>query len=118
VRRGSCRASPNLPWTIAGGIDGDRPYLTMKYLGGTTVAWLIDENVPLPIHTARAWGYGPACGSSYRPTGTPTPRQATVKCPDGLVRVHCLGTRAQAPLPGHQGPAGSCHSCPFPHRSG
>jgi hypothetical protein len=28
--------------------------------------------------------------------------------PDGLVRVHCLGTRAQAPLPGHQRPAGWC----------
>lgn len=37
--------SPNLPWAIAGGIDGHRPYLATKYLDGTTVAWLIDENV-------------------------------------------------------------------------
>ena len=34
--------------------------------------------------------------------------------PDGLVRVHCLGTRAQAPLPGHQPPAGSCPLVPVP----
>jgi hypothetical protein len=68
----------------------------MEDLDGTTVAWLIDENVPLPIHTARAWGIRrgpaeslllarafrvPACGSSYPTDRHPDSRQATVKCP-------------------------------------
>ena len=52
----------------------------MKYLESTTVAWLIDENVPLPIHTDLAGGYGP--GQQNPPPGpglhvpaasTPTP---------------------------------------------
>jgi hypothetical protein len=30
ARHRSCRGSPNLPWTIAGGINGDRPYLAMS----------------------------------------------------------------------------------------
>jgi len=54
ARHGSCRGSPNLPWTITGGIDGDRPYLAMEFLDGTTLAWLIDEKVPLLNHTAHA----------------------------------------------------------------
>jgi hypothetical protein len=67
----------------------------MKYLESTTVAWLIDENVPLPIHTALAGGYGPGQQNPLSWPGPSRPglrlvvptdrhpdsRQATVKCP-------------------------------------
>src|SRR3984957_12109605 len=37
-------ASPNLPRTLAGGLDGDRPYLAMEYIDGITLSELIDES--------------------------------------------------------------------------
>ena len=55
-------SSPNLPRTIAGGLDGDRPYLAMEYLEGTTLAWLIDENGRLPVAWAAAVGAQIATG--------------------------------------------------------
>ncbi len=62
VRIMSRLSSPNLPRTIAGGIDGDRPYLAMEYLEGTTLAWLIDENGRLPVAWAAAIGAQIATG--------------------------------------------------------
>ena len=62
VRIMSRLSSPNLPRTIAGGLDGDRPYLAMEYLEGTTLAWLIDENGRLPVAWAAAIGAQIATG--------------------------------------------------------
>ena len=47
-------SSPNLPRTIAGGLDGDRPYLAMEYIDGITLSELIDESGQLPIGWAAA----------------------------------------------------------------
>jgi len=62
VRIMSRLSSPNLPRTIAGGLDGDRPYLAMEYLEGTTLAWLIDENGRLPVAWAASVGAQIATG--------------------------------------------------------
>ena len=62
VRIMSRLSSPNLPRTIAGGLDGDRPYLAMEYLEGTTLASLIDEDGRLPVAWAAAIGAQIACG--------------------------------------------------------
>src|SRR6266704_5645384 len=47
-------SSPNLPRTIAGGLDGDRPYLAMEYIDGITLSELIDESGQLPVGWAAA----------------------------------------------------------------
>ena len=47
-------SSLNLPRTIAGGLDGDRPYLAMEYIDGITLSELIDESGQLPIGWAAA----------------------------------------------------------------
>lgn len=62
VRIMSRLSSPNLPRTIAGGLDGDRPYLAMEYLEGTTLASLIDENGRLLVAWAAAIGAQIATG--------------------------------------------------------
>jgi ATP-dependent helicase YprA (DUF1998 family) len=49
-------SSPNLPRTIAGGLDGDLPYLVMEYLDGTTLKWELDEETRLPVARAAAYG--------------------------------------------------------------
>ena len=49
-------ASPNLPLTIAGGLDGDRPYLAMEFIDGVTLSSLLDENGQLPVSWAAAIG--------------------------------------------------------------
>ena len=36
-------SSPNLPRTIAGGLDGDQPYLAMEYIDGVTLSSLLAE---------------------------------------------------------------------------
>ena len=49
--RGSCArsaswrglSSPNLPRTIAGGLDGDQPYLAMEYIDGAPLSSLLAE---------------------------------------------------------------------------
>jgi tRNA A-37 threonylcarbamoyl transferase component Bud32 len=62
VRIMSRLSSPNLPRTVAGGIDDDLPYLAMEYLEGTTLAWLLDENGRLPVPWAAAIGAQIATG--------------------------------------------------------
>src|SRR6266567_3885247 len=47
-------SSPNLPRTIAGGLDGDRPYLAMELIDGITLSELIDESGQLPVGWAAA----------------------------------------------------------------
>jgi tRNA A-37 threonylcarbamoyl transferase component Bud32/very-short-patch-repair endonuclease len=49
-------SSPNLPRTIAGGLDGDRPYLAMEFIDGLTLSSLLDENGQLPVSWAAAIG--------------------------------------------------------------
>ena len=49
-------SSPNLPRTIAGGLDGDRPYLAMEFIDGITLSSLMDENGQLPVAWAAAIG--------------------------------------------------------------
>ena len=49
-------SSPNLPRAIAGGLDGDRPYLAMEFIDGVTVSSLLDENEQLPVSWAAAIG--------------------------------------------------------------
>ena len=49
-------SSPNLPRTIAGGLDGDRPYLAMEFIDGVTLSSLLDENGQLPVSWAAAIG--------------------------------------------------------------
>ena len=49
-------SSLNLPRTIAGGLDGERPYLAMEFIDGVTLSSLLDENGPLPIAWAAAIG--------------------------------------------------------------
>ncbi len=49
-------SSQNLPRTIAGGLDGDLPYLAMEYLDGTTLKWELDEETRLPAARAAAYG--------------------------------------------------------------
>ena len=60
VRIMSRLSSQNLPRTIAGGLDGDRPYLAMEYIDGTTLAALLDESADgtrrLPVSWAAAFG--------------------------------------------------------------
>ena len=46
-------SSPNLPRTIAGGLDGDRPYLAMEYIDGITLSELIDESGPVAGRVGR-----------------------------------------------------------------
>ena len=49
-------SSPNLPRTIAGGLDGDQPYLAMEYIDGVTA-----------VVAARRGGRRPApCGLGCR----------------------------------------------------
>ena len=36
-------SSPNLPRTIAGGLDGDQPYLAMEYIDGAPLSSLLAE---------------------------------------------------------------------------
>src|SRR5262245_37218955 len=49
-------SSPNLPRTIAGGLDGDRPYLAMEFIDGVTLSSLLDEEERLPVSWAAAIG--------------------------------------------------------------
>ncbi|HEX7163114.1 MAG TPA: serine/threonine-protein kinase, partial [Trebonia sp.] len=49
-------SSPNLPRTIAGGLDGDRPYLAMEYIDGVTLDDVLKENGQLPVAWAAAVG--------------------------------------------------------------
>ena len=49
-------SSPNLPRTIAGGLDGDRPYLAMEFINGVTLSSLLDDNGPLPVSWTAAIG--------------------------------------------------------------
>ena len=49
-------SSLNLPRTIAGGLDGDRPYLAMEFIDGVTLSALLDENGQLPVAWAAAIG--------------------------------------------------------------
>ena len=49
-------SSSNLPRTIAGGLDGDRPYLAMEFIDGVTLSSLLDENGPFPASWAAAIG--------------------------------------------------------------
>jgi tRNA A-37 threonylcarbamoyl transferase component Bud32 len=55
-------SSPNLPSTIAGGLDGDRPYLAMEFIDGMTLASLLDEAERLPVAWAAAIGAQIATG--------------------------------------------------------
>jgi superfamily II DNA/RNA helicase/tRNA A-37 threonylcarbamoyl transferase component Bud32 len=49
-------SSPNLPRTIAGGLDGDQPYLAMEFIDGVTLTTLLAENERLPVAWAAAIG--------------------------------------------------------------
>ena len=55
-------SSPNLPRTIAGGLDDDRPYLAMEYIDGATLSALLAENERLPVAWATAVGAQVASG--------------------------------------------------------
>ena len=55
-------SSPNLPRTIAGGLDGGRPYLAMEYIHGATLSELLAENERLPVAWAAAVGAQIAAG--------------------------------------------------------
>jgi eukaryotic-like serine/threonine-protein kinase len=45
-------SSENLPRTIEGGLDGDRPYLTMEFIEGITLDTLLAVNRQLPVASA------------------------------------------------------------------
>ena len=55
-------SSPNLPRTIAGGLDDGHPYLAMEYIDGATLSALLAENGRLPVAWAAAVGAQIAAG--------------------------------------------------------
>jgi tRNA A-37 threonylcarbamoyl transferase component Bud32 len=55
-------SSRNLPRTVGGGLDGDRPYLAMEYIDGVTLDDVLRENGQLPVAWAAAIGAQIASG--------------------------------------------------------
>ncbi|MGH3165417.1 MAG: serine/threonine-protein kinase, partial [Trebonia sp.] len=62
VRIMSRLSSRNLPRTMAGGLDGDRPYLAMQYIDGVTLGALLTENGQLAVAWVAAIGAQIASG--------------------------------------------------------